>query len=83
MVLWQEEAYTRKDEHGQPVSFVGSTWATLPSQYLPNTYQEDYKRRKRGGGGRFQFMTRSDLQLYSITGYTASLLPSLHLHSRV
>ncbi|KAL9136992.1 MAG: hypothetical protein Q9175_001797 [Cornicularia normoerica] len=49
MVLWQEEAYTRKDENGQPISF------------------EEYKRRKTSNR-RFQFMTQSDLQLYSVTG---------------
>ena len=28
-MLWQEEAYTRKDENGQPISFVGSGSASF------------------------------------------------------
>ena len=41
MVLWQEEAYTRTDEHGQPVSFVGSTWAMFPSHWLTRYMSSD------------------------------------------
>ena len=70
MVLWQEEAYTRKDENGQPVSFVSSLSAMFPVRTLTAAYQEDYKRRK-PGNRRFPFMTQRDLHLYSVTGYSS------------
>ena len=73
MVLWQEEAYTRKDENGQPISFV-STLPQRPTHAdLLSAYQEEYKRRK-PNNRRFQFMTQSDLQLYSVTGYSLQAL---------
>lgn len=50
MVLWQEEAYTRTDENGSPVSF------------------EAYKERERNIHRKWKFMSKSDAQLYSVTG---------------
>ncbi|KAL6720308.1 hypothetical protein ACLMJK_002229 [Lecanora helva] len=49
MVLWHEDAYTRTDENGNPISL------------------EQYKNRQ-PESGRWQFMTKDDAQLYSVTG---------------
>ncbi|KAL9128382.1 MAG: hypothetical protein Q9217_002936 [Psora testacea] len=51
MVLWHEDAYTRTDENGDPLSF------------------ERYKQREgEQHGGRWSFMSKSDAQIYSVTG---------------
>ena len=51
MVLWHEDAYTRTDENGNPLSF------------------EHYRARERETRtSKWQFMTKSDLQLYSVAG---------------
>lgn len=71
MVFWQEEAYTRTDEDGNPVSFVRPSrpQGNLRSRWtLIEVFQEAYKEREQKLGGRWQCMTKSDVQLYSITG---------------
>ncbi|KAL8789818.1 MAG: hypothetical protein Q9195_006652 [Heterodermia aff. obscurata] len=49
MVLWQEEAYTRTDAAGNPLSF---------GQYVEQAPRTS----------RWQWMTKSDAQLYAVTG---------------
>ena len=72
MVLWQEEAYTRTDENGSPVSFVSLGRSEKIMSILIWTLtvflQEAYKERERRVGRKWKFMSRSDAQLYSVTG---------------
>ena len=67
---WEDEAYSRKDDDGTPVSLVSllSFYSCVFGMYSESLGQEEYKERPSTKKHRFN-LTKGDLKLFAITGY--------------